>query len=54
MVKQYIQNTLKVEDYDSDFNCIHWFRQRYQGDGGKECQLMIIKFKEFHPENERI
>ena len=46
MVKQYIRNTLKVED---DFNRIHRIGQKYKRDDGRECKQVIHKFKVFIP-----
>ena len=49
MEKQYIQNTLKVEVDDNDFNHIHRIGQKNRRDDGKECQQVIVKFKGFIP-----
>ena len=46
MVKQYIWNTLKVED---DFNRIHRIGQKYKRYDGRECKQVIVKFKGFIP-----
>ena len=46
MVKQYIRNTLKIED---DFNRIHRIGQKYKRDDGRECKQVIVKFKGFIP-----
>ena len=46
IVKQYIRNTLKVED---NFNRIHRIGQKYKRDDGRECQQVIVKFKGFIP-----
>ena len=43
------KNTLKVDIHDNNFSGIHWIGQKYQGNEGKKCQLVIVKFKGFIP-----
>ena len=49
MVKNYLQNILKIVVDDNHFHNTHRIGQKYRGDNGKECQQVIVIFKGFIP-----